>query len=98
MCVFSAARAQDLQDQEDSGQEGSPEPANPSMDPPEDRQQNKVQREAQELAPHKAWSVRTQMALLAEFSGDAGSALRGSDFGPGVAPMNLLTLGWHLLR
>ena len=43
MCVFSAARAQDLQDQEDPGEEGTPEPANSSVDPSEDRQQDQVQ-------------------------------------------------------
>ena len=37
------ARAQDLQDQEDPGQEGSPEPANSPVDPSEDRQQDQVQ-------------------------------------------------------
>ena len=43
VCLCSAARAQDLQDQEDPGEEGTPEPANSSVDPSEDRQQDQVQ-------------------------------------------------------
>ena len=40
--VSRAACPQDVQGQEDPGQEGSPEQANPPVDPPEDRQQDQV--------------------------------------------------------
>jgi hypothetical protein len=49
--LLRAACPQDFQDQEDPGQEGSPEQANPPVDPPENRQQDQVSVDVNALSP-----------------------------------------------